>query len=84
MLHFLMQCNSVELLQLGVFSQYPWDDEINRKCFETGQELFMNNIRRVFVNFQQSLSAAELVLTLPSDLWRKRYKLAISREFLFS
>lgn len=47
MLHFLLRCNSVEPLQLGVFSQYPWDEEINRKCFETGQELFMNNIRRV-------------------------------------
>lgn len=79
-----MQRNSVELLQLGVFSQYPWDDEINRKCFEAGQELFMSNIRRGFVPFQQSLSAAGSVLILPSDLGRKSYKLPLSREFFFS
>lgn len=60
MLHFLLSWNSVVLLQLGVFSQYPWDDEINRKCFETGQEPFMNNIRRGVVNFQQSLFCSSI------------------------
>lgn len=40
MLHSARQSHSVELLQ------DPWDEEMNRKCFEAGQELLMNNIGR--------------------------------------